>query len=95
MSTYLIGQRWYSVNEPQLGLGIVIDTQTRRVEVEFPLCGESRVYAMESAQLSRLSLSSGEKASTNKGVEFTVEKITDKDGLMQIVGKTVEGEEGQ
>ena len=92
LTEYLIGQRWYSINEPQLGLGIVVDTQTRRVQVEFPLCDETRVYAMESAQLSRLSLAAGEKASTDDGVSFIVDKINTKDGLMQIIGKTEQGD---
>jgi len=91
VTEFRVGQRWYSINEPQLGLGIVVDAQTRRVQVDFPLCGETRVYAMESAQLSRLSLSVGEKASTIEGVEFFVEKINLKDGIFQITGKAVDG----
>jgi len=47
---------------------------------------------MESAQLSRLSLSVGEKASTDDGTEFLIEKINAKDGIMQIVGRTASGD---
>lgn len=82
VAQYLIGQRLYSINEPQLGLGIVADIQARRLEMHFPLCNETRVYATESAQLSRFSLSLGDPVVSEQGLEFTLARISEENGLL-------------
>ena len=39
---YLVGQRWVSHADAQLGLGIVVDIEGRRVTLAFPAVGEER-----------------------------------------------------
>ena len=46
---YILGQRWVSHADAQLGLGIIVDIEMRRVTVSFPAVGEERTYALESA----------------------------------------------
>ena len=53
MSQYSIGQRWISLAEPELGLGIVSDTEHRRVTIDFPLVETSRVYSIGNTPLIR------------------------------------------
>ena len=48
---YIIGQRWVSHADTQLGLGIVAELEGRRVTVSFPAVGEERTYATENAPM--------------------------------------------
>ena len=52
--SFVIGQRWLSHADPQLGLGIVTDSDPRRVTVMFPAVEEERTYAVANAPLSRI-----------------------------------------
>ena len=47
MSGFVIGQRWISESEPELGLATVVHTEKGRVVVEFKSAGETRTYATE------------------------------------------------
>ena len=42
---FVVGQRWVSQAEPQLGLGIVVETDGRHMTVHYPACEEERMYA--------------------------------------------------
>ncbi|MGV6807376.1 MAG: hypothetical protein ACWA5K_05690, partial [bacterium] len=57
---FLPGQRWVSNTEPELGLGIVVDTENRRVTLSFPAAAEQRVYASNNAPLSRVLFQAGD-----------------------------------
>ena len=48
---YIVGQRWVSHADTQLGLGIVSELDGRRVTVMFPAVGEDRTYATDNAPL--------------------------------------------
>ena len=54
LSEYAIGQRWVSNTEVDLGLGIVVELEGRRVTVHFPAVEQDRVYASKDAPLSRI-----------------------------------------
>ena len=57
---YIIGQRWVSHADSQLGLGVVVDVETRRVTLAFPAVGEERTYAVNNAPLTRLRFKAGD-----------------------------------
>jgi len=57
---YIVGQRWVSHADAQLGLGIVVDIEARRVTLSFPAVGEERTYAIENAPLTRLRFKAGD-----------------------------------
>ena len=54
------GQRWVSDSEPELGLGIILQTESDRVKVFFPAVSGLRKYALESAPLRRVQFKEGD-----------------------------------
>lgn len=83
---YIVGQRWVSHADAQLGLGIVVDIEARRVTLSFPAVGEERTYAIESAPLTRLRFKVGERISTGNQTEVLVTDVREQHGLLVYVG---------
>jgi len=70
------GQRWVSNTESELGLGVVAQVTSRRVELNYPASDERRVYAIDNAPLSRVEYQPGEVVSTEDGCSLVVEEVT-------------------
>ena len=51
---FVPGQRWISNTESELGLGIIVSSENRRIEVSYPAVAERRTYATDNAPLSRV-----------------------------------------
>ena len=83
---YIIGQRWVSHADAQLGLGIVVDFEGRRVTLAFPAVGEERTYATDNAPLTRLRFKAGDHISTVDNVELLVTEVHEQQGLLVYVG---------
>jgi ATP-dependent helicase HepA len=83
---YIIGQRWVSHADAQLGLGIVVDLDGRRVTLVFPAVGEERTYATDNAPLSRLRFKAGDHISTVEDLELLVTAVTEQQGLLLYTG---------
>jgi ATP-dependent helicase HepA len=83
---YLVGQRWVSHADAQLGLGIVVELDGRRVTLAFPAVEEERTYAMENAPLSRLRFKVGDRISTVDKVELQVTAVNEQQGLLLYTG---------
>ncbi len=83
---YLIGQRWVSHADAQLGLGVVVSVEGRRVTLSFPAVGEERTYAMENAPLTRLRFKVGDHISTVEDLELVVTAVTEHQGLLLYTG---------
>ena len=83
---YIIGQRWVSHADAQLGLGIVVDFEGRRVTLAFPAVDEERTYATENAPLTRLRFKAGDHISTIDGVELLVSEVREQNGLLLYIG---------
>lgn len=83
---YIIGQRWVSHADAQLGLGIVVDLEGRRVTLAFPAVGEERTYAIENAPLTRLRFKAGDHISTVNNTEVLVTEVKEQHGLLVYVG---------
>ena len=90
---YIIGQRWVSHADAQLGLGIVVDLEGRRVTLAFPAVGEERTYATDNAPLTRLRFKSGDHISTVDNVELLVTQVHEQQGLLVYVGTDHHDEE--
>ena len=73
--SFVTGQRWVSNTESELGLGVVLSVQNRRVELNFPAAGEIRVYAADNAPLSRVQYQAGERVSTEGGRPLLIEDV--------------------
>ena len=76
------GQRWVSNSEPELGLGIILQTESDRAEVFFPAVNGLRKYALESAPLRRVAFKEGDRIKSHEGDNLVVEAVENRDGLL-------------
>ncbi len=81
MSHPVVGQRWLSEAEPELGLGLVVAVDRRRVELRFPASGETRIYAVENAPLQRVRFDVGDSVSGADGKPMTVTSVEEQGGV--------------
>ncbi|MGH1484588.1 MAG: SNF2-related protein [Cellvibrionaceae bacterium] len=70
-----IGQRWLVDTDASLGLGIIIECETRRVTLEFPATGESRQYSRQNAPLTRAVFGEGDTIETAEGSSHQVSRV--------------------
>ena len=90
---YTVGQRYLSQLDPQLGLGIIVETETRRVTVAFPAVDEERTYATANAPLSRLLFRVGDDIRLADNQLYPVTAITESSGVAVYTVSTPEGQE--
>ncbi|MDP5133674.1 MAG: RNA polymerase-associated protein RapA [Paraglaciecola sp.] len=83
---FALGQRWLSDTESDLGLGTIILLDNRTLTVLFPATGETRVYAAQSAPLTRIQFEAGDTVKCHEGWELLVERITEQDGQLTYYG---------
>ncbi|GAB4290878.1 MAG: RNA polymerase-associated protein RapA [Methylophaga sp.] len=89
---FIIGQRWVSNGEAELGLGIIKESTGRRIEVFFPAVAESRFYAADNAPLSRVIYSVGEQVKTQEQQSFHITAVQTVNGCLIYQGETTDGE---
>ncbi|MDO5769323.1 MAG: RNA polymerase-associated protein RapA [Psychrobacter sp.] len=89
-SQFAVGQRYLSDTESELGLGVVIDVDDRCVHILFPQSEETRVYAKNSAPLSRVIFKIGDQITDQDGSEHIVTGV---DEVMGVAKYQVEGRE--
>lgn len=75
MNEFVKGQRWISNNEPELGLGIVLEADRYQVRIAFAAAGEERMYALQSAPLRRVEYHVGDTIVDQSGTERQVAEI--------------------
>ena len=80
--SFAIGQRWLSHADSELGLGIVIEFDGRRVTLHFPAVAEERTYAVATAPLTRLRLRPGDELTTRDGQTRTVTAVHEEQSLL-------------
>ena len=92
--SFVIGQRWVSQAENDLGLGTVIQTDQRFVQVLFPAADETRNYSIDQAPLMRVEFSQGEILKSLEEFDFVVEHIEEQHQTLIYKGKRLDtGEE--
>ena len=84
--TFIIGQRWISNTESQLGLGIITDIGHRQVTLNFPAANEERIYATNNPPLSRIICKEGDDLITNELKTITVTHVEENHGLLLYCG---------
>jgi len=84
-----IGQRWLSDAEPELGLGVVVETDTRSMTVLFPVTDESRVYAKANAPLTRIQFSVGDEIEDIDGERWLVVGVSEARGLLKYRARPI------
>ncbi|MEO8206384.1 MAG: RNA polymerase-binding ATPase, partial [Chthoniobacterales bacterium] len=83
MANFLKGQRWVSESEPELGVGVVVDTAPGRVFVLFRASNTTRQYATGSAPIKRVEFKAGDTIKIHDGESLTVDAVeTGKDGVL-------------
>ena len=90
---FVLGQRWVSQTESDLGLGIVIEIEGRHVTVQFPASEEERVYALNNCPLARVIYQVGETLHDQDHQPLEVQSVQDLDGLKCYVVKDQAGAE--
>ena len=78
---FVLGQRWVSQTETELGLGMVIAIDGRFVTVQFPAAEEERVYAVNNSPLARVIYEVGETVHDQDQLPFQVLEVEDLEGL--------------
>ena len=91
MPDYVVGQRWISDTEPDLGLGSIQHVEHRRVTIGFEASGETRLYATGSAPLTRVRFNAGDRVQSQHGWYMTVDRVEDSGGLLTYVGARDDG----
>lgn len=86
MIPMVVGQRCVSEREPELGMGTVVSAAHGRLGVRFPLAGEERLYALESAPVRRVVFREGETIVTRDGRKVEVMAVEEESGLRVYLG---------
>ncbi len=85
---FVIGQRWISEAEAELGLGIVLDLSNRRLTLSFPAAGERRTYAQDNAPVSRVVYQVGERVRHQDGTGIKITRVVEQQGCLLYHGVT-------
>jgi ATP-dependent helicase HepA len=87
MEDFFPNQRYTSKGEPELGVGILIESGNRKVRIHFPQSNEKRLYAMESAPLCRVVFKPGDTIVDAKGQPMLIKHVELEDDLYMYYGK--------
>lgn len=91
MSDFSPGQRWISDGEAELGLGTVLNCDTRSVTILFSASQETRTYNTRQAPLTRVMFGSGDRVLSTDGWQMVVDDSKESDGLITYIGEDKEG----
>jgi len=86
LENFVVGQRWISEMEPELGLGKLTQVENRKVRILFTASECERLYAIESAPLKRVRFKIGDEVKNQKGESFTVLSVAEMDGFIVYHG---------
>lgn len=81
MKQFIIGQRWISESEPELGLGVIVAVESKTVTCFFPASKVDRRYGFQTAPLRRIQFVQGDEVKAQSGDSFIVESVTEAQGL--------------
>ena len=91
MAEFIPGQRCISDAELQLGLGTIIKVDDRTLTVLFLATGETRIYAKQTAPLTRVLFSVGDSISSHDDIKITVKEVSGSHGLITYSGLDADG----
>jgi ATP-dependent helicase HepA len=86
MKHFIIGQRWISESEPELGLGVIVEVEAKTVTCFFPGTKVDRRYGTMSAPLRRIRFVEGDEVKSQTGETFIVESVSEVSGLVSYHG---------
>ncbi len=86
MAEFSKGQCWISEPEPELGVGVVVETSPGRVSLLFRASGTVRQYATDSAPIKRVEFRAGDTIKTHTGESVLVDSVeTSREGMFIYV----------
>ncbi|WP_028115711.1 RNA polymerase-associated protein RapA [Ferrimonas senticii] len=88
--SFALGQRWISDTESDLGLGTVVAIEGRMVTVLFPATGETRLFAIQEAPLTRVVFNPGDEITSHEGWRMTISEVEEQNGLLTYHGSKQE-----
>ena len=91
MNEFSLGQRWVSHADVELGLGIVVECDARRITLHFPAVGEDRTYATDRAPLTRLALKVGDRLQHIDGHHYPVLSVQEREGILTYTVSAADG----
>jgi len=86
-NVFTAGQRWISDTESDLGLGTILEVEHRQITVVFLASGETRIYAKETAPLTRVAFMAGDSITSHEGWQLRIERVEDDEGLLTYLGQ--------
>jgi len=90
---FIAGQCWFSDAEPELGLGVIVQQEGRRLTVHYHAGDATRVYASDTAPLRRLVCKPGEAIVSKDGFGMVIARVQQRNGLHYYVGRGDGGQE--
>ena len=87
MKQFIIGQRWISESEPELGLGVIVEVEAKTVTCFFPATKVDRRYGAQTAPLRRIKFVEGDEVKAQDGSSFIVESISEAQGIVTYHGQ--------
>ena len=91
--SFAIGQRWISHADLELGLGICVEVDSRRITLLYPSAEEERTYATDRAPLTRYELKIGDRLVHINGRVLEVTEVDHVAGTLSY--ETIERESGE
>ncbi|NBI42898.1 RNA polymerase-associated protein RapA [[Haemophilus] felis] len=79
--SFAVGQRCISESENNLGLGIIVELTHRSVTILFPAAEEQRIYALDSAPLTRVLFQVNDEITHQQGWKGRVLEVLENQGL--------------
>lgn len=87
MKQFIMGQRWISESEPELGLGVIVEAEGKTVTCFFPASKVDRRYGFQTAPLRRIRFVEGDEVKSQDGAQFIVESVTEEKGILTYHGE--------
>lgn len=87
MKQFIMGQRWISESEPELGLGVIVEVEGKTVTCFFPATKVDRRYGAQTAPLRRILFIEGDEVKAQDGTSFIVESVTEDKGIVTYHGQ--------
>ncbi len=87
MKQFIMGQRWISESEPELGLGVIVEVEAKTVTCFFPAAKVDRRYGSMTAPLRRIRFVEGDEVKSQTGDHFIVESVSEANGLVIYIGE--------
>jgi ATP-dependent helicase HepA len=87
MKQFIMGQRWISESEPELGLGVIVEVEAKTVTCFFPASKVDRKYGAQTAPLRRILFIEGDEVKAQDGSTFVVESVVESKGIVTYHGQ--------